>query len=484
MEDLQLANVQKVLQQNMVSAAWSADEAMRGRKVELYRRYSDGDFDSNMTREMREALRLKKGREFGANHCDTVIQTMADRLTVTTIQGDNDAASQWITDILDWNRIDGFQMDVHEATIRDADGYVMVSWDNEDQMPIWTHELAYDGIEGMIIVQKRSDRKELAAAIKIWHITKQRYADTTRVNIYYPDRIQRLINNGDGRGYVPYKEDGEADVLDWTMPDGTPIGVPIVHFANRKRGKSGHGLSELDGVVPLQDLLNRTMHSMAMTSDLMGFPVRWAIGYKPDSRVVPGTMIAVAPPKSDDGKQTVPDENQIEHLKVIRFGQYDTAELDPLLKAYSMVRNELYATSRTPDNDELAKDASGEARKQAEIGLLGKVKRFMVKAGNSWEDCVMLSHRLQTAYGAVKPPALRRCRTVWESAEIRDDKIVVENAVAVKDSVGLKEFLRMIAPVYGYDEERINQIIEERQVEQESIADQIMRRSPMFSGEA
>lgn len=480
--DAVLDSIRKLLPKGIAGDAWATDSALQAQNVALYRRYMDGDFDANMTEEMRMALRIPEGREMGANHCDLVVSAMADRLNVTGIKGDSEAATAWLGDIAELNRFDGFQMDVHEAALRDGDTYVMVDWDNDAKHVRWTHELAYDGIEGMIGIPRSRSNPELAAAIKIWHETRSAFADTLRINVYFPNEIRRWIKVGVG-ALVAYTEDGQPDVLPWVDKAGRPIGVPVIHFANRRRGPGGFGLSELRNVIPQQDQLNRTTHSIAMTTELSGFPIRWIKGWKPDADIVPGMFLVIAAPKKNaDGSMPALTEAQAKHLAAIELGTYAQADVSPLLSAYDQTKAELAETTRTPDAGGVSDDASGEARKQAEIGLIGKISRFQVKAGNNWEDVAELSVAVNDAYATTSAPKSGRWRTMWKSAEIRNDNDIITQAVALEKLAGLRAALAHAAMVTGWDEAKIAEIVAEREAKDEAALEQMVRLAPGFAG--
>lgn len=479
--DIVLEGIKSALPKQIVRDAWVADSSIRAANVALYRRYYDGDFDAQMTVEMRKALRLPEGREFDDNFCEMVVAAMSDRLIVTSIAGSTDEATAWMQQLANNNRFDGLQGDVHDGTLVDADTYLMVDWDNEEQRVRWTHEPAYDGIEGMIGIPKRRGSAELALAVKLWHETRTQYADTLRMNVYYPDHIERFINRGDGNGLQRFSEDGEPWRLDWTDRQGTPLGVPAIHFANKRRGKGGFGLSELKNVVGQQDMLNRLNHSIVMTAETTGFRIGYSIGWEPDVDIVPGAFIVVAP-EDEDGNPKTPSAQEIEHLKAIKIGQLDVADLTPLLQARDKAEEKLGKTTRTPDVGAVADDASGEARKQAEIGLLGKIKKFQIRAGNSWEDAAALSVRVNDAFSTQKAPPSRSWRCEWKSAEIRNDNDVFAQAEVIEKLATLKAALQHMAQVTGWDSEYIEALLADREQQESQRMERMLALSPGFAG--
>lgn len=482
--DPNLTSIKELLPKRMARDAWVADSELRAKNVHLTRRYFEGDFDANMTREMREALRVKKGREAGANHCARVINAMADRLNITSIISDNKAANDWLLEILEWNEFDGFQMDIHEDALVSADSYVFIDWDNDNEIVRWVHEPAYDGREGMLVIPSRTDRAELACAIKIWYESRESFADTLRVNFYYADRIERYWNGRNGKMEF-YKEDGFEGVLPWLQKDNkTPIGVPVVHFANRRRGMSGFGVSEIQNVITLQDGHNRALHSMLMNTEYTGFSVKFAKGFKPDAKIQPGAIISVYP-MNDDGEPRAPqDEYEAAHLNAIDLKQLPAGDISPMLAVYEKLENQIGTTTSTPDIGTVSADASGEARKQSEVGLLGKIKRFQKKAGNSWSIVAKISADVYNAFSANVAPDTKKWTCQWQSAEVRSEAQVIETAMSLVPLIGKRAAIREVAKAMNWDEEYIDRIMEELAGEQNSLAQTIIRNTPMFNGQA
>lgn len=453
------ANAQ--LKNRMSIDAWGAEQQMRGTKVDLFRRYVDGDHRANLTKGMRRLLRINDGgslNEFNDNHMDKIVQAMVDRLRVTAIEADNEAATTWSSELLEANRLDGMQIDVHEAAIRDGDSFVLVAWDNEAKQVVFTQEDAYDGASGMLAIFDSARRVQIA--IKVWQETTESLADTVRINVYYADRIEKYISR-----------DGSALEMigkyDWTMPDGTPIGVPVAHFPNKTRDKLGYGQSEIENAIPLQDILNRTLYSMTMAAELTAFQIRYSIGTPFPAGITPG-MVIEAYPKDAAGKPTTPDEADVAWLNSIKIGAIPQGELVPFIEQAKWLKSEIYDSTSTPVPGGGSDNASGESQKQRDSALIGKIERFQVRGGNAWEDVVSLAWRIQTAYGLSKPPAYERFYCRWKSAEVRNDTVVIDNALKVADRVGQREFLRLVAPVYGWDEGKIDQIILELAEDQQT----------------
>lgn len=446
----------------LVGELWEAEITAWGQKVKLYRDYAGGNHRAKMTREMKELLRISGSEtdQFNANYCETVVQTEADRLTVAAIAGSDDIASKWSAELLQWNRFDGLQMDVHEASLRDGMTFVMVAYDNEAQQAILAHELAWDGDVGLIPVYDRTN-KQMVAAVKVWHEGGYR-----RVNIYYPDRVEKFRVSKTGSAM----EAAAAEPAVWADNQNKAVGVPIIAFRNRARAGSWQGISELASVIPLQDALNRTLVSMVMTGELTAFQIPYIIGAKPPAKLTPGMIIAL-------GEDGVKNDQKVE------IGVLEQGQLVPFISQAQFLIDQIGTVSRTPLPEFMGGEVeSGEALKQREVGLLGKVKRFQVKGGNAWENVLALAAQVQAAFGTKKPPTSKRWNTTWEEATIRNNREVIDNAVKVREAVGEKEFLRLIAPVYGWDEAKIEAILAYKAIEQAQALAAMGGNQPEFGG--
>lgn len=463
--------VQQALGRQIAIDAQIADHEMRGRKVALHRDLYDGDHPSNMTREMRKTLRMAQGEEFHNNHLQNIIDTENDRIVLDRIEADNAAATKWAQQLYDDNRLDGMQGDVHGSTLLDADSFVMVSWDNEEKRIVLTHELAFDGNCGMFAVYRSANTNVMDAAVKIWHIQSENgsVVDTIRINVYYPDRVRKLISE-DGTGLRPYKDEytDEQGYAAWTeRDDRTPLGIPVIHFKNR--GRQNYGISEIENARPLQLASNRNLHSMIMSGELTAFQIRIARGFQPPAEVTPGMWVNISP------------EAPLENGETADADVLEQGDLTQFIAVADYLEQQMYKVTNTPHPSVNGSDnASGESLKQKDIRLIGKVKRFEVKAGNAWEDVFKTAHKVQTAFGDDQPPSYERFYARWADPEIRNDQITIDNALKLKDAIGDREFLRIVAPIYGWDESKIDQILAEKRADNAKRLDSLAGSLPDF----
>lgn len=447
----------------------------RARRVAAYRRYADGDHPANMTREMRELLRVTRNRdvsnEFNDNYMDIIVSSMADRIELRTVEADTDAGTQWLAAMLRYNRLAALQGDIHEAAIRDGDTFLMTSFDNDDDMPRYTHELAYDGVSGIAVFYGSPDISGMLAAVKIWNAIEEVQGKAVivhRCNVYYPDRVERWrMVNGE---MTPHIEPGIDAVQLWTRRDGSPMGVPFVHFRNR--GRQNYGMSEIRKAIPLQNVLNRVLYSFVMSSELAGFPIRAAFGFTPPATLTPGMWVVVEP----EGMMAE------DHPPVIQM--LNGGDLSQFISSLGFVTQEIGRITRTPAPEFSAADnSSGEALKERQIGLLGKVKRFMVHAGNSWESAIEMAYDVAINFGGSPPPAANSFVARFADPELRNDEKTVQNALAVRDLVGDRQTLRFVADVFDLNEDIIEKILAEKEADSQMKFNAIVSSMPKFGDE-
>lgn len=449
---------------DVVAVDWQDGVMVWGQGVALWRQYNAGEHRAKLTAAMRDMLRISGTvtDQFNDNYCEMVVDRMADRLVVESIVADSDAGSQWSAGVMAANRFDGLQMDVHADAVCDGDAFVMVSWDNEAQQVRLTHESAWDGRVGVIPVYDRMAR-QLVAAVKVWD-----EGNDKRVNVYLPDRIEKLLYRqgaavGVGGEFVTL---GEAE---WVDNAGRALGVPLFHLRNKRRTGRFYGRSEIANVVPLQDALNRTLVSMVLTSELTAFQVRVARGFDPPANLSPGMWVVIGP----DGLSN----EQVADASVMEQGQ-----IVPFISQADWIINQIGTISRTPLPSMMGGDSqSGEALKERENGLLEKVQVFSVRNGNVWEDVMAFAHRLAGVFGSVLPPVATRWTCRWRQAEIRNRTEIIDNALKVRESVGEKEFLRLIAPAYGYDPDKIAALMAEVAAQQAERLAALAGNLPGFS---
>lgn len=457
-----------VLKNQMSFDAFAQTEHERGNRVHRFRRYYDGDHDAGLTEQMRDLLRVSSaGRRvtdsstsgdydpnsapFNANYMPMIVDTKVDRLELTGIDADNAKAQEWAKDQLTRNRIDHLNLQVCESASRDGDTYIFIDFNEETGYSEWVHEPAYDGVSGMVLLYPTRMSREPELAIKIWHITSEggQTADTMRVNTYSATEIRRYISH-DGGELKPVV--GDMDDLGAGV-QSNPLGVvPVAHFANQSTRYDNYGRSDIDDAIPLQDTLNRTMVSMVATAELTAFKVRYGIGgFEFPAKITPGMFINLS------GGKPVGKEETLE------TGEFEAGNIVPFVEQANWVIDQIFTVTKTPKPN-MGSNESGEAKKQNEAPLLGKVKRAQISYGGTWEKVLELAWLVESVHGKT-PPEYETFNARWAKAEVRNDKELMENAallLAADSNFPIEEYYRIVAPVFGWDEDKIEKLASQR----------------------
>jgi hypothetical protein len=401
---------------------------------------------------MKEMLRISGGddTEFNINYCNMVVQTIADRLVIGSVQSEK--ASDWVGAMLAWNSIESLQMDVHEAVIRDGDTFVMVGYDDVDNMPKLSHELAWDGEVGVVPIYDPSNTL-IIAALKVWWAVydtidennKRVVMPRQRCNLYLPDMVYKYW----------------FDTWELIEESEWAVGyVPLVHFRHNGRANLARGISEIAPILGLQDSLNRTLVSMTMTSELSAFGIRVAIGFPAPTGVTPGMWIEVLERDADGNPIGLSNDKNVD------VKELNATPLVQYIEQADFIIGQISAITRTPLARMGSDASSGESLKQREIGLVAKVKKAQVRLGEAWMWAVELAGMVSQAYGRANvAPDLGTIVVRWANAEVRNDNDVVANARQVRDDVSKREYLRLLAPVFGWDDEAIDKIVADKRGE-------------------
>ena len=427
---------------------WIQQQAEDRREdYDVARRYYDGDHDTAITDRLKKFLPPRLA--FRDNYMNVVVDSLAERLKVIGFDSENEGYSEWAWDLWRKNRMDYTQVVVHTETIMLGDSYLLCDWDAEKSQPRWTHQVAE-----MIIPHYNEATREIDWVSKKWiqhpHIGED---PETRLNLYYPDRVEKYVARG-GVWAMHQDDMDEQWPVPWLDKAGAPLGIPVVHFRNRPMG-GDFGQSEIINVIPMQDLLNKSLIDLTMILDTLAFPQRYTLNVNHGSSrldIMPGSVAEFH--SEYDGGQV---------------GQWQAASVEGPLKAIESLVQHIAGTTRTPQHlfQIMGGAPSGEALKTAESGLVNKAQQRMVNFGNSWEDCMSMALRIQAAFGSapVSGDDLM-IETTWGDPETRNEQSHME-ALKAKAELGVPK--HQLWRELGYTQEQIEQMDEE--VTDERVAD-------------
>lgn len=515
------------------STAYKADLAQQGARVDLFRDYERGDHRAVVTDQMRNMLRLPADNtgiaDLNNNYMRLIIDKMAGRIRVNnisighgrwvgfldrilaevskvsstiavTLRGlltqladklDSSVLDEWVSQLQYRNDFDALQGILFRGAIRDGESFVMID-------PItgkWSAEPAYDGFSGMVGIFDTNDKTPVWAC-KLWGESATPGQDdaagaTTLMKLIVYQLNQISYWQGE-QGTLQVRPDNKVEIsAEGNVPTATnvqawPVSImstPIVHFVNQYDTFSTSGESELRPAIPLQDMLNRTMHSMIMASEFSAFQIKWSIGMEIDANgITPGAVVNLVLKDGQGNIATELSDSTVEFLKAVRVGQFDATDISQYINQIDRLVREISQNTQTPIYGVTAQgNISGEALKQLEIGLIGKVERFQNQNSDAIRELIQLTSRIYNAFRGTDVPSAPVFETVnitWKSAELLDATAQIDSLIKMrKDAVGLwsENFYRTkIGNLLGMSQQDIDKQSNEAQQEQQNNIDSLV----------
>ena len=423
---------------------------------EIARRYYGGEHDTAITDRLKKFLPPRLA--FRDNFMNVVVDSLAERLKVIGFNSEDEDFAEWAWTLWQQNRMDYTQVVVHTEAVMLGDSYILCDWDQETERPRWTHQMPE-----MILPHYNETSRQIDWVSKKW-ISHPHLGDEpeTRLNLYYPDRVEKF--RARGGVWAPFQDEMDEEwPVPWLDRAGAPLGIPLIHFRNRPMGND-FGQSEIVNVIPMQDLLNKTLIDLTMILDTLAFPQRYTLNVNHNSSrldIMPGSVAEFH--SEYDGGQV---------------GQWQAATVDGPLKAIESLVQHIAGTTRTPQHlfQIMGGAPSGEALKTAESGLVNKAQQRMVNFGNAWEDCLTTALKVQAAFGSaitVMEDAI--LETTWDDPETRNEQSHME-ALRIKSELGVTK--HQIWRELGYSQDEIDQMDEDgvsESAQQTNIGAEILR---------
>jgi hypothetical protein len=395
--------------------------------IVLARRYHSGAQDVHLDSRMREFLDLHDETTFQLNICKGVINAVRDELTVVGFDTDEtpDAEgkkkqAEFAMNVATSNRLDALQGDVHEATLRDRETFVIVDWDAEKKSPRLTHNQRYtdvgadgDGVGCWMVYENDDPNQPARAAVKQWteivYDLSGQPSFLTRRTVYYADRIEKWHYDG---GWVEHRTEGEDWPIPWVDKKKKPLGIPVIHFKNKGL------MPEAWDAIPMQDAVNKALVDVLATGDMGAFSLFVALGFYPTTDGQPvkddGSNLLPIKPGSWVGSSKSKEQADVKKL--------DGQDITPMMSA---LKDLIVLTAQITDTPVSRFVTSGQVAgegtlKEQEQPLKKKAADRRVLFGNSWEDCMVMARKLANLYGA-KLDENVAFTTLWAHSESLDE---------------------------------------------------------------
>lgn len=371
-----------------------------------------------LTKKYRELHEMSR-----SNWCALVVDVVNERLQISSISSttkpvqDKTAWGWWTA-----NNMDGVAPQVHATALKFGLCYVSV-WpgengtprivgespmncyvrhDAETGTPVAAFSVIQDNVCGCVKAVLTTDAWqfylttgdfELAQmALPIPSMSRKLVtADLSNVSWHFRDDVPPIRRNP--QGVVPYTQ-----IL--TEPDLT-----------------GGYRSEIEGIISIQDRINKTNFDRLLAQSFQSFPRAWVTG--------------IDIPTDANGKPKEPFDAAVDRIWTIenenaKIGQLDAAELRGYIEANTADVQALATQSRTPPHYLIAgmgQFPSGESVRATEYGLTRKVQSRQQSYGDGWSEVLKRCAALAGNKRLANDDGLG---VVWKDVEARSEGEIVD----------------------------------------------------------
>lgn len=390
--------------------------------IETFREYARGEQPCTLSSDMRRTLLGIAVDRFCDNICDKIVATVAARAELKGFSIDlgkkeadpeQDAGAQAVMQYLYEfgikNRLSRKQYDAHYGTARDGNFAALLDWKiterNIDRDPTsgrvtMALEPWWNGREGSWVCYTDLD-SEPEFGVKEWIIPDPMLPSSskktvTRRNIYFADRIERFARRGktwdawDGSGTGQQVQPVSA----WEKADGSPLGVPMIHFANQKASAMpAYGMSDLDGgILGIQDQINDIHWDIIAAARASGFQILYVTGF--DAEPDPDNPGEDKPLYIGPGYVITTDDPQS------KVGAVPAGEMTRLIEVLDAKKAAAASTTRTPEYVITGGNwPSGLALIQARRPSIDKTEQFTRTVGPSWSTLMHRATEISNTWG-------------------------------------------------------------------------------------
>jgi hypothetical protein len=233
---------------------------------------------------------------------------------------------------------------------------------------------------------------------------------------------------------------------------GNPLGVvsmiPLLNSPTLRGPFGRRGHSDIAGVIPKQDAINKLIADMIVSSEFQAYRQRWATG--------------LDVPTDEQGRPIEAFKAAVSRLWTVadpdvKFGEFGASDLSNYVKPIETMVQHIAAQTRTPPHYLLGQSGafpSGESLKSTETGLVAKVTKKQLWFGEAWEEAMRLAFAL---VGRDDLSADTSCEALWRDPESR--MVAVQADAAVKDSTIGIPLEVIMADRLGYSPQKIERVM-------------------------
>lgn len=390
-------------------------------------RYYDGDHPIAYVSDKLATL-VPNSTVFKTNMCQVVVDATERRLVVHTWNHPEARVAESLKEL--WKKsLRKCSANVHRSVLTTGEGYLVV-WEGPDKKP----RAYYHDPRQAHVLYDEADPDAPRVACKVWHLEKEHF-----LNLYYTDRIEHYAARGEAPSWGAYKPYPDAASFSEAHNFGV---IPVFHFRLDVRKCTGE-LTE--GVLSLQDAINKLLNDMMVSSEFDSFPQRWGIGnWETGSKVPIGPGVFAQFPGSAQGDQPA------------EVGTFDTGTPENFLKPMDNLAFAMAIQSSTPRHYFTGQsgDPSGEALQAMEAPLVAKVEAYQEVLGDTWSRVAAFALQLSGTTVDIDD-----IEAVWKAAHTMQPKSQAETRKTNAEAgIPIENQLRD----EGWTEEQLEQLREDR----------------------
>ena len=332
-------------------------------RYDLYYRYYDGQqpliYSSEKLREIFSGLNAR----FTENWCGVVVDSVLDRMELRDLTVPNDdATTQMLRTLHEQSGLVDDEYSIHEDVAILGEAFVLAWPDNDGTIQ------AYHNDARLCHAEYQADNpRRLAWSAKWWPAD-----EGVRLTMYYSDHFEYYVTKRgykagetpDAKAFEPYGDEPVAP-NDYGM-------IPMFHFrSNRRKPKS-----QLESVLPIQDMVNKLISDCLVAAEFGAFPQRYVISQAGIVNLQnnPNAIWDLVASDKDAQPTTA--------------GQFPATDLNNYLVAINRFTQTIGIISATPRHYFYSQggDPSGEALIAMEAPLNHKVEHLQGALEPTWRD--------------------------------------------------------------------------------------------------
>lgn len=412
-----------------------AELIQRGREISRHNAYYRGEHPLKYASDKWAKFHGDRYKDFSDNWTQVVADSPVERMTVTGFlaSGETDADRElwkvWQVNGLDADSQLGFL-----GSVVNARSFVLVWGDPKNpDMPVVT----FEDPSQCVVSYEPGSRRLRRAALKRWQDGDEDFA-----TLYLADEVWKfsrphLATDGDKSSQMQDVDEAlkkwtPRELVDEPNPQPNPMGVvPMVELPN-KPALAADPISDVGGVIAMQDAINLLWAQLFTASDYASFPQRVVLGAEPP--VIPklnekGEVIGT---QQVDLEKFAVDRVMMFKGKDARIAEWQSANLAMYTGLIEVAVGHLAAQTRTPQHylvGKMANLAEG-ALLAAETGLVKRVEEKQTWSGQGLREMARL---IALARGEDdKAEAMRSGRVLWKDAESRSSAQLADALLKLK----------------------------------------------------